>query len=174
MRTTAQYFFSDEEFHNRLQEASPFWGQSPQSVELVTQILLEVVWQIIMVGECSKDSGLELLIRKLSQECKGLEMSSPDRQWWSMPLFLALGKQKQGISCESQASLVYRESSGTSRATQRNPVWKKKTNKKNYFSTLVLVNVLYCCEETPWPQQFLQRKTLNWGWLTIQSFSSLL
>jgi hypothetical protein len=47
MRTMAQYFFSSEEFHNRFQEASPFdFGQSPQSVELVTGILLEVVWQL--------------------------------------------------------------------------------------------------------------------------------
>ena len=45
MRTTAQYFFSGEEFHNQFQGASPFVGQSPQSVEFVTQILLEVVWQ---------------------------------------------------------------------------------------------------------------------------------
>jgi hypothetical protein len=31
---------------------------------------------------------------------------------------------------EFKASLVYRVSSRTARATQRNPVWKKKNNKK--------------------------------------------
>jgi hypothetical protein len=40
----AQYFFSGEEFYNRFQEASPFGDQTPQSVELVTQMLLEVMW----------------------------------------------------------------------------------------------------------------------------------
>jgi hypothetical protein len=44
MRTTAQYFFSGEEFHNWFQEASPFGDQTPQSVELVMQILVEMLW----------------------------------------------------------------------------------------------------------------------------------
>jgi hypothetical protein len=46
MRTTAQYFFSGKEFHNRFQEAPPPPFEVVRlSLELVTQILLEVVWQ---------------------------------------------------------------------------------------------------------------------------------
>jgi hypothetical protein len=44
-----------------------------------------------------------------------------------MPLIPALGRQRQGIS-EFEASLVYRVSSRTARATQRNPVSKKTKN----------------------------------------------
>ena len=42
-----------------------------------------------------------------------------------------LGRQRQVGFCEFQASLVYRVSSGTARATQRNPVSKNKEKKKN-------------------------------------------
>jgi hypothetical protein len=41
-----------------------------------------------------------------------------------MPLIPALGRQRQAIS-EFEASLVYRVSSRTARAIQRNPVLKK-------------------------------------------------
>jgi hypothetical protein len=41
-----------------------------------------------------------------------------------------LGGRGRQIS-EFEASLVYRVSSRTARATQRNPVWKTKLNKKN-------------------------------------------
>ena len=40
-----------------------------------------------------------------------------------------LGRQRQAIS-EFKASLIYRVSSGTARATQRNPVSKKQKPKK--------------------------------------------
>jgi hypothetical protein len=40
-----------------------------------------------------------------------------------------LGGRGRQIS-EFEASLVYRVSSRTARATQRNPVWKKKKKKK--------------------------------------------
>jgi hypothetical protein len=51
-----------------------------------------------------------------------------------MPLIPALGRQSRWIS-EFEASLVYKVSSRTARAIQRNPVWKhknknKQTNKK--------------------------------------------
>ena len=49
-----------------------------------------------------------------------------------MPLIPAPGRQRQGVS-EFEAGLVYRVSSRTARATQRNPVWKnknKQTKKK--------------------------------------------
>jgi hypothetical protein len=45
------------------------------------------------------------------------------------PLIPALGRQRQEIS-EFETSLVYRVSSRTGRATQRNPVSKKQKNKK--------------------------------------------
>jgi hypothetical protein len=49
-------------------------------------------------------------------------------QWWRTPLFPALGRGRR--TSEFKASLVYRVSSRTARATQRNPVLKKQTNKK--------------------------------------------
>ena len=41
-----------------------------------------------------------------------------------MPLIPALRRQRQVDLCEFEASLVYRVSSRTARATQRNPVKK--------------------------------------------------
>jgi hypothetical protein len=45
-----------------------------------------------------------------------------------MPLIPALGRQIQAIS-ELEASLVYKVSSRTAKATQRNPVLKEKKKK---------------------------------------------
>jgi hypothetical protein len=42
-------------------------------------------------------------------------------QWWRTPLIPALGRKRQVIS-EFEVSLVYKVSSRTARATQRNPV----------------------------------------------------
>jgi hypothetical protein len=50
------------------------------------------------------------------------------RAWWYTPSIPALGRQRQADS-EFQASLVYKESSRTVRALQRNPV--SKTNQPN-------------------------------------------
>jgi hypothetical protein len=48
-----------------------------------------------------------------------------------MPLIPALGRKRQ---VDFEASLVYRVSSRTARATKRNPVWKNQKNKnKNYI-----------------------------------------
>jgi hypothetical protein len=44
----------------------------------------------------------------------------------------ALGRQRQEDLCEFEASLVYRVSSRTARATQRNPVLNKQTNNKQF------------------------------------------
>ena len=52
------------------------------------------------------------------------------RWWWCTPLIPALGKQRQVDLCVFEASLVYRVSSRTARAAQRNPVLKTKQNKK--------------------------------------------
>jgi hypothetical protein len=43
-----------------------------------------------------------------------------------MPLIPELGRQKQANLCELEASLVYRASSRTAKATQRSPVSKYK------------------------------------------------
>jgi hypothetical protein len=40
------------------------------------------------------------------------------------PLIPAVGRQRKGGISEFEASLVYRMSSRTARATKRNPVWK--------------------------------------------------
>ena len=60
--------------------------------------------------------------------------------WWRTPLIPALGKQRQSDLCEFEASLVYRASFRTgTKATQRNPVLKKQTNKQNnMFSGLFI------------------------------------
>jgi hypothetical protein len=57
-----------------------------------------------------------------------------------MPLIPALGRQRQGIS-EFEASLVYKVSSRTARATQRNPLSKnqnKQTKKSESSACFVL------------------------------------
>jgi hypothetical protein len=58
-----------------------------------------------------------------------------------MPLIPALGRQRQAIS-EFEASLVYRVSSRTARAIQRNPVSKKPKKKKKKGGLLnFLINI---------------------------------
>jgi hypothetical protein len=53
-------------------------------------------------------------------------MFSLARQWWNTPLIPALGR----LISEFEASLVYRVSSSTARAVQRNPVSKNKKQNK--------------------------------------------
>ena len=55
------------------------------------------------------------------------------RQWWRTPLIPALGGRDRQIS-EFEVSLVYRVSSRTARATQRDPVSKKNKSKKKFCS----------------------------------------
>jgi hypothetical protein len=51
-------------------------------------------------------------------------------QWWCMPLILVFGRQSQVDCCELEASLVYRASSKTAGAMQRNPVLKNQKGRK--------------------------------------------
>ena len=57
------------------------------------------------------------------------------RAWWRTPLIPHSGGRGRRIS-EFKASLVYKVSSRTARATQRNPVSKNKNKKRNVIRTL--------------------------------------
>jgi hypothetical protein len=61
-------------------------------------------------------------------EVQSLLIKADARQWWHTSLIPALGRQRQ-VDLEFEATLVYRGSFRTARATQRNPV-SKQTNKK--------------------------------------------
>jgi hypothetical protein len=68
-----------------------------------------------------------------------MEKNETSRAWWRTPLIPALGRQRQVdlLSSEFEASLVYKVSSRTARAIQRNTVskkkkkWKKKKKKEH-------------------------------------------
>ena len=45
------------------------------------------------------------------------------------PLISARGRQRQVDLCKCEIIVVYKESSRTARATQKNPIMKKKKNK---------------------------------------------
>jgi hypothetical protein len=60
----------------------------------------------------------------------------PAGQWWHTPLIPALGRQ--AVS-EFEASLVYRMSSRTARATQRNPVSKKKPINQSINQSIIIL-----------------------------------
>ena len=58
-----------------------------------------------------------------------IKRATTARQQWRTPLFTAPKRQRQA-DCEFEASLDYRVSFRTARATQRNPVLKKKKERK--------------------------------------------
>jgi hypothetical protein len=58
---------------------------------------------------------------------------------WHMPLIPALGRQRQADPYELKARLVYKVSSRTARATQRNQTLSQKT--KNYTTITIIINV---------------------------------
>jgi hypothetical protein len=64
----------------------------------------------------SEDSN-SVFISKINNSLKKKKKNSA-RQWWRMPSIPVLGRQRQA---EFEVSLVYRVSSMTTRAIQRNP-----------------------------------------------------
>jgi hypothetical protein len=64
-----------------------------------------------------------LFARDKDRETEGEERDTSSREWWRMPLIPGRGRQIP----EFEASLVYKVSSRTAKATQRNPVSKNKT-----------------------------------------------
>jgi hypothetical protein len=77
-----------------------------------------------------------------------LKNKHSSRAWWHTPLIPAFWRQRQAIS-EFEASLVYKVSSRTARATQRNPVSKNQRERererieKNKHSTNILQGYTY-------------------------------
>ena len=63
-----------------------------------------------------------------------------------MPFILALGRQRQADLCEFKASLVYRVSSRSARATQGD-LFQKQTNKHKLKISLKQRNQCAECDE---------------------------
>jgi len=86
-----------------------------------------------------------------------IEWKSPSsaRWWWCKLLIPALRRQRQVDLCEFKASLVYRVSSRTGRAAQRNMSWTNKTKPMNQtktpFSSFCTLHIwVHCgCPQTP-------------------------
>jgi hypothetical protein len=81
---------------------------------------------------CGETPAAEFLesMTILTPEQHWYKESHHARQWWRTPLIPALGRQSRQIS-EFEASLVYRVSSRTARAIQRNPVSNNQKTKQN-------------------------------------------
>jgi hypothetical protein len=65
-------------------------------------------------------------------------------QWWHTPLIPAHGRQRQGELCEFEASLVYRVSSRSAKATQRNPISKYLKNPTLSYPIFSHIRVKIC------------------------------
>jgi hypothetical protein len=74
---------------------------------------------------------------------------------------------RSGWVCEFEASLVYRVSSKTARATQRNLVTKKqkKENKKNIFFSLCVCAHATCSQV---PKEARRGCCTSWDWSYLQ------
>ena len=92
---------------------------------LIFFILIKIMCTILAISELTK----HLKSCKRTRELAQCNVKNMCRAWWCMPLIPALGRQRQRIS-EFKASLVYKVSSRTARATQKNPVSKKNQKKK--------------------------------------------
>jgi hypothetical protein len=67
--------------------------------------------------------------------------------WWCTPLIPALRRQRQVYLCEFEASLIYRVSSRTVSAIQRNSV----SDKKDYVHRIYLFKIYFMCLDVlPW------------------------
>jgi hypothetical protein len=75
---------------------------------------------------------LDIIIINKSFKKKKKKDINLGQAWWRTPLIPALGRQGQaaGWISEFEASLVYKVSSRTARAIQRNPVSKNQKIKK--------------------------------------------
>ena len=69
--------------------------------------------------------------RVLTLVSLSLQREQIPRWWCHTSLISALRRQRAGRSLSLRASLVYRVSSRTARATQRSPVSKQKQKQKN-------------------------------------------
>jgi hypothetical protein len=63
--------------------------------------------------------------------------------WWRTPLIPGLGRQRQ-VDSEFEASLVYKVSSRTARAIQKNPVLKKILSLSPYIYIHIYMCVCVC------------------------------
>lgn len=68
---------------------------------------------------------------------KNPSASGLSQTWWNTLLIAALVRKRQGDLCEFKASLVYRISSRTGRAAQRNPVSKANKQEQHHPSTVL-------------------------------------
>jgi hypothetical protein len=82
-----------------------------------------------------KNLGTDSCVGGYSKNLNGVKQSKfknlpYSRHWWYTPFNPRTQEAEAGGSLESEASLVYRVSSRTARAIQKNPVSKKKKKNK--------------------------------------------
>ena len=79
-----------------------------------------------------------------AEEIIQLKMKVVSQAEWHMPLILALRRYRQTYFYEFEASMVYKVSSRTVKAMERNPVSKKKKKKKEiYDSNIYILRIMY-------------------------------